>query len=233
VWSNPQIQEFLNENEDPGLDVTLFELVKTFQQVLERAKARPVYQISKENVSVPDMILHLHTLLRAQPRGKPLYARALFESQRSRRAMICLFLAILELVKAQAGLNGQIKKLTEDDRKAIEAAQKDTAGVSEKMKVRFNYRALFSASRNVENVKKKISRSLYEALNKDGKVDVPMLSLLGSIKVDADGRASIDEAMLAKLATKGKEVETLLSKMPPACADRLEEGERGAVGGVS
>jgi segregation and condensation protein A len=104
VWSNPQIKNFLAETaeETPGLDVTLFDLVKTFQQVLERAKTRPTYQVTKESVSVPDMIMHLRSLLRVQPGSKPLRALALFEAQKSRRAMICLFLAILELVKMQA-----------------------------------------------------------------------------------------------------------------------------------
>ena len=31
VWSNPQIQSFLEEGESPELAVTLFDLVKTFQ----------------------------------------------------------------------------------------------------------------------------------------------------------------------------------------------------------
>ena len=59
VWSNPQIEQFRAEDEDPGLAVTLFDLVKTFQAVLERAKHRPVYEVGKEDVSVPDMIRYL------------------------------------------------------------------------------------------------------------------------------------------------------------------------------
>ena len=39
--------------------------------------------------------------MRARDRHEPLSATRLFERQRSRRAMICLFLAILELVKRQ------------------------------------------------------------------------------------------------------------------------------------
>lgn len=101
VWSNPQIQQFLSGDDTPGLDVSLFDLVKTFQQVLERAKNRPIYEIGKEEVSVPDMIQYLGKLLK-QKRKNPLSATALFERQPSRRAMICLFLAILELVKRQA-----------------------------------------------------------------------------------------------------------------------------------
>src|ERR1700729_3364458 len=56
VWSNPQIAEFRAADGDPGLAVTLFDLVKTFQGVLERIKSRPTYEIDKEEVTVPDMI---------------------------------------------------------------------------------------------------------------------------------------------------------------------------------
>jgi segregation and condensation protein A len=101
VWSNPQIQDFMSADDTPGLDVSLFDLVKTFQQVLERAKSRPIYEIGKEDISVPDMIQYLGKMLKSKRKG-PLSATDLFERQRSRRAMICLFLAILELVKRQA-----------------------------------------------------------------------------------------------------------------------------------
>ena len=45
VWSNPPLQAFLDEEEDPGFAVTVFDLVKTFEKVLERYKNRPTYQI--------------------------------------------------------------------------------------------------------------------------------------------------------------------------------------------
>src|SRR5277367_6514932 len=47
VWSNPQIDRFLAEDTEPGLSVTLFDLVKTLQVVLERAKNRPIYEVGK------------------------------------------------------------------------------------------------------------------------------------------------------------------------------------------
>ena len=100
VWSNPQMEQFLDEEGGPGLAVTLFDLVKTFQSVLERARDRPVYEIPGEDVSVPDMIRYLRGVFESG--GETISARDLFERQRSRRAMICLFLAVLELVKAQA-----------------------------------------------------------------------------------------------------------------------------------
>jgi segregation and condensation protein A len=103
VWSNPQIEQFRAEDDGtPGLAVTLHDLVKTFQGVLERAKNRPVYEITNEDVSVPDMIRYVRTIFENESRHGVIVARELFERQRSRRAMICLFLALLELVKLQA-----------------------------------------------------------------------------------------------------------------------------------
>ena len=102
IWSNPQIAQFLAEDEDPGLAVTIFDLVKTLQTVLERAKNRPIYEVGKEDISVPDMIRYLESVFRDMNKGDSIAAAELFERQGSRRAMICLFLAILELVRRQA-----------------------------------------------------------------------------------------------------------------------------------
>lgn len=102
VWSNPRIQDFISEDDQPGLAVSLFDLVKTFQQVLERAKDRPTYDVEKEDVSVPEMIQYLGKVLKQNRTKGPFSVTELFEKQRSRRAMICLFLAMLELVKRQA-----------------------------------------------------------------------------------------------------------------------------------
>lgn len=101
VWSNPRIHDFISEDDDPGLAVTLFDLVKTLQGVLERARSRPIYAIEKDDTSVPDMVGYLKALFTEKPQQK-LSVVELFERQRSRGAMVCLFLAILELVKRQA-----------------------------------------------------------------------------------------------------------------------------------
>ena len=53
-------------------------------------------------MTVPEMIDLLRDQIGAHPRQEGLSATRLFEQQHSRRAMICLFLAILELVKRQA-----------------------------------------------------------------------------------------------------------------------------------
>ena len=51
VWSNPQMKQFVSEDDDPGITVTLFDLMKAFGEVLERVKSRPVYEVAGEEVT--------------------------------------------------------------------------------------------------------------------------------------------------------------------------------------
>jgi segregation and condensation protein A len=102
VWSNPQIKQFVSGDDDPGLAVNLFDLVKAFGEILERAKSRPVYEVTSEDVSISDMVTHVRRLLEGSRNDRPLFILQVMEQQRTRRGMICLFLAVLELVKMQA-----------------------------------------------------------------------------------------------------------------------------------
>lgn len=104
VWSNPRMKDFANDEDASGdLNVTLYDLVRTLQGILERAKSRPLFEIGKEDVTVPDMMRYLRSALQQELGAEgSVSAGKLFERQRSRRAMICLFLAILEMVRMQA-----------------------------------------------------------------------------------------------------------------------------------
>jgi len=103
VWSNPQIKAFASENDDPGLAITLFDLVKAFGELLDRAKNRPVYEVeSGGDVTVADMIRDLKEQFRDLGDDQPVFILRIFERQRTRRAMIALFLAVLEMVRMQA-----------------------------------------------------------------------------------------------------------------------------------
>ena len=102
VWSNPQMEQYLADEEGPALAVTLFDLVKTLQAVLERTKNRPTYDVGQDDFSVPEMMELVREQVGRADGQELLSATQLFERQRSARAMICLFLAILELVKRQA-----------------------------------------------------------------------------------------------------------------------------------
>ena len=102
VWSNPQIKSFMSEDDDPGLAITLYDLVKAFGEVLERIKNRPVYEVESADVTVADMILYLKEQFESVGPDQPVYILRIFEQQRTRRAMIALFLATLEMVRMQA-----------------------------------------------------------------------------------------------------------------------------------
>jgi segregation and condensation protein A len=102
VWSNPQMKAFIAEDEDPGLNVSLFDLVKAFGEILERAKNRPAYEIEQADVTVADMIRYLRDQFIEAGPDQPVFILRVFERQRTRRAMIAMFLAVLEMVRMQA-----------------------------------------------------------------------------------------------------------------------------------
>src|ERR1051325_3113655 len=57
VRSNPAIREFMEaEGTEPEFAADVIDLVKTFQQVLERARSRPMINVSEETVTVSQMI---------------------------------------------------------------------------------------------------------------------------------------------------------------------------------
>src|SRR6266496_887672 len=84
VWSNPQIKAFVSEDDDPGLAITLFDLVKAFGELLERAKNRPVYEVESAEVTVGDMIRYLKEKFMQVPVDRPVYILRIFEQQRTR-----------------------------------------------------------------------------------------------------------------------------------------------------
>ena len=102
VWSNPQIKAFVSDDDDPGLAITLFDLVKAFGEMLERTKNRPFYEVQSADVTVADMIRYLKDRFADAGENQPVFIMRIFEQQRSRRAMIALFLAVLEMVRMQA-----------------------------------------------------------------------------------------------------------------------------------
>jgi len=102
VWSNPQIKAFVSEDDDPGLTITLFDLVKAFGELVERAKNRPVYEVESSDVTVADMVHYLKERFLETAPDQPVFILRILEEQRTRRAMIALFLAVLEMVRMQA-----------------------------------------------------------------------------------------------------------------------------------
>src|SRR5579862_1495940 len=102
MWSQPGIGEFSEAEDEPGLAVSVFDLISVFREILERAKKKPQMQIRREEVSVAQMVNHVKQVLRASTGPVPL--TDLIGDFVWRQALISLFLAVLELVRLRAVL---------------------------------------------------------------------------------------------------------------------------------
>ena len=101
VMSNPSLKEFVEaEGTEPEIAADVIDLVKTFQQVLERVRTRPVLNVDEETVTVGQMIDYLRRRLSLEDR--PIRLKQLLLRMPSRPALVCMFLALLELVRLQA-----------------------------------------------------------------------------------------------------------------------------------
>jgi segregation and condensation protein A len=101
VWSNPAIKEFMDaEGTDPEIAADVIDLVKTFQHILDRARTRPVLDVNEETVTVGQMIDYLRKRLALEDR--PVRLKQMLMNIPSKQALVCMFLAMLELVRLQA-----------------------------------------------------------------------------------------------------------------------------------
>lgn len=103
VVSNPSLKEFKDaEGTEPEMAADVVDLVKTFQDILERARSRPILQVDEETVTVGQMIEYYRRRLLMEDR--PIRLKRLLHHINTRNALIASFLALLELVRLQAVL---------------------------------------------------------------------------------------------------------------------------------
>src|SRR5882672_667619 len=101
VLSNPALKDFMDaEGTEPELAADVIDLVKTFQQILDRARNRPILEVDEETITVGQMIQYLHRRLSIEAR--PVRLKQMLRNVPSRQALVCMFLALLELVRLQA-----------------------------------------------------------------------------------------------------------------------------------
>src|SRR5436305_4882507 len=101
VWSKPDKSLYNDEGTEGELIVSLVDLVKVFQQVLERRKEVWRIELRHEQFSVAQMIAVLRTQIIASAENS-VNLLQLLGGCRSRTALLGLFLAVLEMVKLQA-----------------------------------------------------------------------------------------------------------------------------------
>lgn len=87
------------ESPSGEVSVTVFDLLETFKRLLDRRRQELELAIAHETMTQARKLAELRALLEVEPR---LNAARLFEAARSKREMVCLFLAILELLREGA-----------------------------------------------------------------------------------------------------------------------------------
>jgi segregation and condensation protein A len=119
TWTNPGLKQFLREQASSTEDGTTgmeqeiaadtLDLVRVFQDILARMRERPVLDVNEESVTVAQMLDYVKRRLVME--DKPVSLHRMLHSTHSERALICMFLALLELVRLQAILLNQPSQL--------------------------------------------------------------------------------------------------------------------------
>ena len=112
VWSRPDKSLYNDEGTEGELVVSLVDLVKVFQQVLERRKEISRIDLQHEQFTVAQMMAQLRAQILASD-DNSVKLIEFFEACPSRHAMIVAFLAVLEMVKMQAVVLAQEKQFGE------------------------------------------------------------------------------------------------------------------------
>jgi segregation and condensation protein A len=107
VWSHPDMSLYDSEETEGELVVSLVDLVRVFQQVVERRRTIAKIELTHETVTVAQMMDQLRARLAAN--DEPVSLTGFFEACASRRAMIVALLAVLEMVRMQAIVLAQEK----------------------------------------------------------------------------------------------------------------------------
>src|SRR6201987_4491888 len=109
VWSKPDKSLYHDEGTEGELVVSLVDLVRVFQQVLERKKEVARIELQTEPFTAAQMTAQLRPQI---PASDPSSVSLIqfFEPCPSRHAMIVAFLAVLEMVKLQAVALAQEKQ---------------------------------------------------------------------------------------------------------------------------
>jgi segregation and condensation protein A len=114
-WTQPGLKSFLKDqgivsaDEEREIDADTVDLVRVFQDVLQRLRDRPIHSIDEESVTVAQMIQFVKQRLIMEDR--PISLRKMLGNSKSERALICTFLAMLELVRLQAIVLRQVQQL--------------------------------------------------------------------------------------------------------------------------
>ena len=103
LWSRATVEravfkraEIETDKNNPEVTVGLFDLLKVFQQILDRHKEEVLMEIEREEISMAEMLERLRNMVMS---AGELNLRVFFERAGSRRELVVAFLSVLELVR--------------------------------------------------------------------------------------------------------------------------------------
>lgn len=99
-WSNPGGIEVEDSELEPELNVTLWDLLMSFRDVVKRSEERPLMQVRRDEFSVEQMMAYLFEKILSA--GGPVALTEVLPEISSRRGLITAFLATLELTRLHA-----------------------------------------------------------------------------------------------------------------------------------
>jgi segregation and condensation protein A len=112
TWTNPGGREFKDDaTAEPEIAADTVDLVRVFRDILDRARKRPTFNVQDDSITVGQMIQFLARRLAME--DKPVALRRLLSHTKSERALVAMFLALLELVRLQAILLRQDRAFSE------------------------------------------------------------------------------------------------------------------------
>ncbi len=101
TWTTPGIRDFKELIEaDREIATDVDAMARVFSDIIQRARKRPVLDVNEDSVTVAQMIEY--TKRRLMLEDRPTSLRRLLQNTHSQQALICMFLAMLELVRLQA-----------------------------------------------------------------------------------------------------------------------------------
>ncbi len=87
------------DKDNPEVAATVFQLFEVFKEVMDRRRAISEIEIARDEMTMAEKIAEIKLMLND---SAEVHARMLFERAGSRREMVLIFLAVLELVKELA-----------------------------------------------------------------------------------------------------------------------------------
>ncbi len=107
VFTRPTTDFVFDDEEEPVLEVTVFDLLGAFKKVFDELKKQVSYRISRDSITIEEKIEIIRMNLKSS--SEVLFTE-LFESDFSKMDIIVTFLAILEMVKLGELLARQMTK---------------------------------------------------------------------------------------------------------------------------